>query len=368
MSDQAPVHARRVDAARACQTEHELDALLVTHLPNIRYLTGFSGSNAWLVLTAEGGIFATDGRYEEQARDEVTSEVGFDIMIASDGMLPAVLQRMRDELHPGRVGAEGERLSYSQWQRLAEEADEVDWVATTEVIETLRLRKDPVEIAAIEKAVKIAETALTETLALVQIGMSEVEFAAELDLRMARLGSLTPPFETIAASGPRSALPHARSSQRLFQEGDFLLCDFGARFEGYCSDITRTFVIGQPSERQIEVYQAVLDAHESARATLVAGVAAASVDTAARDVFEAADLGGAFPHSTGHGVGLEIHEAPRLHARSEASLEADMVVTVEPGLYFEGWGGVRIEDDLVVAEGEPRSLVSLPKDRLQSVP
>ncbi len=368
MSRSESAQARRVAAVCARTEQLELDGILVTHLANVRYLTGFSGSNGWLLVGPNRAIFATDGRYEAQAGEELASDVDFELLVLRDGLLPEMAKRAAAEFDGKRLGFEGRRLSFVEWSRLEEIAAPVHWVAAEDVVEGIRAVKDPDELSAIEKSADIATAALEETLASVRLGIAELEIAAELDYRMSRNGSEGPAFETIVASGPRSALPHASSGDRRVAEGDLLLCDFGARWRGYCSDITRTFVLGSPSPRQAEVYEAILAAQAAATAALTVGARAGDVDRAAREVFDARALGGQFPHSTGHGLGLEIHEGPRLHGKAEERLEADVVVTVEPGLYFQGWGGVRIEDDLVVTEGGPRSLVQLPKDNLRSLP
>jgi Xaa-Pro aminopeptidase len=200
----------------------------------------------------------------------------------------------------------------------------------------------------------------------VKPGVTEKEVAAELDFRMTRLGAEGPAFETIVASGERTALPHAATGDRRIRQGDLLLCDFGARLNGYCSDLTRTFAVGRPDPRQTEVYELVLAAHRQACGRLRQGVMGRDVDAAAREVFEAQDLESRFAHSTGHGLGLEVHEGPRLSRQSEEELVANMVVTVEPGLYFPGWGGVRIENDLLVTLDQPMFLTDLKYDQLLS--
>ncbi len=359
--------ARRVAAVRARAAHLGLDGLLITHLANIRYLSGFSGSNAGLLLDGDRAIFATDARYEERATRELTAGE-CELIIVRNGLLGELAKRAADAHAGGKVGFEGSHLSYSDWKELSERAGSVEWESASDVVEELRAVKDEDEQAAIEEAAAIAGRALEETLEMARPGVSERDIAAELDYRMARAGAEGPAFETIVAAGSRSALPHAQASENKLSEGDLLLVDFGARWNGYCSDITRTFVLGSPSQRQVEVYEAVLEAQEAAAAALGEGIPASRVDAAAREALARRELGGQFPHSTGHGLGLEVHEGPRLHTRSEERLRRNMVVTVEPGLYFQGWGGVRIEDDLVIGSGGPRSLVKLPKAQLPSLP
>lgn len=368
MKETASAAARRLARVRASFSELEVDAILVGHPPNVRYLTGFSGSSGLLLLSAAEAIFATDGRYEQQAAEELADDAGFELLVSSDGTLDELAERAGRDFSSSRVGFERRYLSYADWERLREVAGAVEWVAASDAVATLRAVKEEEEIAAMRKAAEIAADALRQTLGLIELGMREVDIASELDYRIGRLAAERPAFETIVASGERTALPHARTSERAIRERDLLLFDFGARWRGYCCDLTRTFVVGEPTRRQTELYETVLAAQRAASDKLTAGAVGADVDRAAREIFESMDLEGQFPHGTGHGLGLEVHEAPRLHRRSEEELKTNMVVTVEPGLYFPGWGGVRLEDDLVVTRGKPRSLVDLSKERLAGLP
>jgi Xaa-Pro aminopeptidase len=368
MSDAATAAARRLARVHEAIADRGLAGLLVNHLPNLHYLTGFSGSNGWLLLAEDRTVFFSDGRYEQQATQEIPGDAGVELQFPREKLLSELAARASHELGGAPVGFEGSHLCYDDWQRLQEEADAVEWSPVAGLIEQLRAVKDAGELAAIEKAGEIAASALLETLAVVGVGQEEAEIAAELDYRMARLGSQRPAFETIVASGERSAFPHAATGRRRLQEGDLLLIDFGACWSGYRSDITRTFCVGEPTLRQLEVYAAVLSAQRQACAALTAGAVAGDVDAAARAVFVEAGLESYFVHSTGHGLGLEVHEGPALRRGGQETLEAGMVVTVEPGLYFPGWGGVRIEDDLLVGHGGPRPLVELDKERLLALP
>lgn len=360
--------ARRLAEVRAALLKRNLQGLLVSHLPNVRYLTGFSGSNGWLLLGHHGGLLLTDGRYRAQVEAELPEDVGLDLVVCSESLLEELGTQAKSLFGGARLGFEARYLSYGDWDRLNGVADGVEWTVTNGTVESVRVRKDGDEIAAIRRAAEIASGALMETLPLVKPGMREMDIAAELDYRMARLGSEGPAFKTIVASGPRSALPHATSGAREIQPGDFLLIDFGARWSGYSSDLTRTFVLGEPEPRQSELYGLVAEAQRRALSKLRAGESPVEVDAAARDVFVEHDLEDHFPHSTGHGLGLEVHESPRLGRRSEDALEPNMVVTVEPGLYFPGWGGIRIEDDVVITESTPTSLVDLQRGHLQVLP
>ena len=368
MKDSASAAARRLARAREMIADRGLDGLLVTHLPNLRYLTGFSGSNGWLLLSGDRAIFFTDGRYAEQAGDEIPDDLGVDLQVPRDGLLGELAKRADVELGGSKAGFEGRYLSYGDWTRLRDGAGAVEWESVSGIVESLRAVKDDDEIAAIEKAAAVAAQALLETLPCIAIGVREIDIAAELDYRVTRLSVGQPAFETIVASGPRTALPHAATGRRTLEEGDLLLLDFGARWEGYCSDLTRTFVIGEPAPRQREIYEAVLEARREAVAALRPGAVAADVDDAARAVFRARGLEDRFLHSTGHGLGLEVHEGPSLRREGEGGVVAGMVVTVEPGLYFPGWGGIRIEDDLLVMADGSRPLVDLERDRLVALP
>ncbi len=360
--------ARRLARLRASLAECELHGLLVSHAASVRYLTGFSGSNGGLLVDPDRAIFVTDGRYELQAEQELPDDVDFELLVLRDGLIAGLAERAAEEFAGRRVGFEGQRVAYGDWERLCGEAGAVEWAAVAGVVEQLRAEKDDHELALIGKAAEIAAAALRETAPRVEPGLREVDVAAELDYRIRRLGAEGVAFETIVASGARTALPHAGTSARKLRDGDLVLIDFGARWHGYCSDMTRTFVVGEPDARQQEVYELVRAAQRAACAALRAGVSGSEVDAAAREVFAAQGVEDRFPHSSGHGLGLEVHEAPRLSRHSNEVLRPGMVVTVEPGLYFPGWGGVRIEDDLAVTKDGAGALVDLERDRLRALP
>ncbi len=360
--------ARRLARVRASLGEHDLEGLLVSHRANVRYLTGFSGSSGWLILDDARALFITDGRYETQAAEELPDDAGFELVVLRNGALAGLVEQAARSFAGRRIGFESAYLSFREWARLAEDGVAVDWKPVSGIVEGQRAAKDADEVTAIRRAGAIAARALTEMLSVIEPGVRESEIAAQLEYGMRRLGAEGAAFETIVASGPRTALPHAATGEREIRDGDLLLIDFGARWQGYNSDMTRTFVVGVPNPRQQEVYDLVLAAQEAAGAALREGVSGQTVDAAARAVFAAAGVEERFPHSTGHGLGLEVHEGPRLARRSEELLRPAMVVTVEPGLYFPGWGGVRIEDDLLVTPDGSEALVRLDKSRLGSLP
>jgi Xaa-Pro aminopeptidase len=332
----------RLAAVRAALLVLELDGLLVQHLPNIRYLTGFTGSAALLLITADAAILFSDFRYATQAEQEVgrSARVEIDPVSVWDR-----LKRVIGDLSLPSLGYEAHIATLRDIERLAGARSLL--VPTTDVVEKLRASKTPEEIAAIRVAALLADEALDEVLPRIRVGQSEYEVAAELEASLRRRESEWHPFPTIVASGPRSALPHARTSRRVLGAGDWLLLDFGAQVDGYCADLTRTFVVGAPpDERQRAVYDIVRRAQERAILQGRAGMPARQLDALARDFIAGHGFGPAFGHSLGHGLGLEVHEAPRVSAQAEELLPRDAVVTVEPGIYFPGWGGVRLEEDI----------------------
>lgn len=330
-----------------------LDALLVTHPPNVRYLTGFSGSAGLLLVDGRGARLITDYRYAEQAPEETR---GAALVVMEQKNLWDRLRRLLEV--PGRVrlGFERDRLTVREAERMSR-LDGAEPVATAEMVETLRAVKDDGEVEAIRAAAELAHAALAEVLPTIRAGQTEREVAARLEYELRVRGSEWHPFQTIVASGPRSALPHARASERPIGRGEWLLIDFGAQLFGYCSDITRTVLVGAAADgRQREVYGVVETAAREARTRIRAGMSGREADALARDVIDAAGYGEAFGHSLGHGVGLEVHEGPRLAKLAEEPIPAGAVVTVEPGIYLQGWGGVRLEDDIHLTANGPRCL------------
>lgn len=343
-----------------------IDALLVTDLFNIRYLTGFTGGAGFLVVTRAGLTFVTDGRYGERAHADLAA-AGVDARIevaARDKQREPIVSAVG---RARRIGLEADSVTWSSQRRYAS-----DWFAgrdvvpTSGVIERLRLVKDEGELARIRAAATMADTALAEMKATLAGGPTEQDFQQLLDDCMRRLGSEEPAFPTIVASGPNAALPHHRPSERAITAGDLVLIDFGGTVDGYRSDLSRTFMVGDVSGEGRAMYELVLEAQAAAVASVRAGVAAEAVDRAARAVIEAAGRGEQFMHSTGHGVGLFIHESPVLRQSSADVLAAGYVVTVEPGVYVSGVGGVRIEDLLLVTADGCESFTHAPKSPVAS--
>jgi Xaa-Pro aminopeptidase len=320
-----------------------LDALLISHGPNIRYLTGFTGSAGLLLLFHDRALLITDFRYAEQAPAEA---LGAAEVVLEGSNLWDRLRRVLEGGARRRLGFERDHLTVRDADRLSR-LEVSEPVPTAELVEAERMIKDADEVAAIGAAAELAQAALAETLPTIRVGHTEREIAARLELALRLRGSEWHPFQTIVAAGPRSALPHARATERPVAPGEWLLIDFGAELDGYCADLTRTVVVGgRADDRQREVYRVVAEAQRAAIAGLRPGMSGREADALARDPIAAAGYGEAFGHSLGHGLGLEVHEAPRLARTALEPLPAGAVVTVEPGIYLEGWGGVRIEDDV----------------------
>jgi Xaa-Pro aminopeptidase len=335
-----------------------LDALLVQHLPNIRYLTGFTGSAGLLLVTGEDIVLVSDFRYAVQAGQEVGN--GARVEIDSISVWDR-LRRLLGDLTLETLGYEAHVATMLDLERLS--GVRMRLMPTSDLIERLRACKSPEEVAAIRTAARLAEEALTESLPRIQIGQTEYEVAADLEAGLRRRGSEWHPFPTIVASGPRSALPHARTSQRTLQRGDWLLLDFGARVDGYCADLTRTFVVGaSPDGRQRATYELVHAAQDRAVGLIRAGMPGRQADALARDLIVEHGFGDAFGHSLGLGLGLQVHASARLSALAEESLPVRAVVTVEPGIYFPGWGGVRLEEDVYLGADNAELLSSGPTD------
>ncbi len=322
----------------------KLDSLLVTALPNIRYLSGFTGSNGILCVTPSESILFTDPRYALQSVREVSCKV----RTISGPLLPAVTAYIKRGKYR-KIGFEQTRISFNSHNFLRENLPlGAALLPLRDWIESLRMVKSPSEIDCIRRAVRTNSKAFQKALHFVRPGITESELAAEIDYYMRRYGATGPAFETIVASGQRAALPHARPSSHPVASNQLLLIDMGAVQDGYSSDMTRTVFVGRAAPRWKKAYNAVLEAQLAAISTVRHGVRADKPDLAARKVLKSFGLDKAFTHSTGHGLGLEIHEPPRLGRKENTTLQAGMVVTIEPGIYIEAEGGIRIEDTVLV--------------------
>lgn len=336
--------ARR-DALLALLEADGLDGLIITHLPNVRYLTGFTGTAGVAVVLRQETILLTDFRYRTQAEAETSSAAR--IETAPTGIWERLWSVLAEYAGLETIGFESHVLPVADAERFGSAEMRVRFQPVRELVERLRVCKDADEIRAIRDAARLAGEALEATLQCVRVGQRELEIAAVLEHELRRRGSEWHPFRTIVASGPCSALPHAGTTEREVAQGDLLLLDFGAQVDGYCADVTRTVVVGRAAdERQRAIYDLVSDAQLHARRHIRAGMSGREADALARSMLEQRGFGDAFGHSLGHGLGLEVHEAPRVSKANEEPLPVGAVVTVEPGVYVPGWGGVRIEDDV----------------------
>jgi Xaa-Pro aminopeptidase len=342
-------HAGRLSRLRSGIEKADLDSLLVTHLPNIHYLCGFTGSAAALLVAYRGSILFTDGRYRSQAREEVS---GASIVIAGKSPLLAAAEWLavqRRGSTPGSVGIEPESITVGMRERLtAALKGKARLRSAPPLVERARMVKGGAEIVRIRRAVELGASLFRIACQKIQPGVTEVEVAAAMEYEARCAGAEGMSFPTILASGTRSAIVHGRASRARIPRRGFVVCDFGVILAGYCSDRTRTVHVGRPSQEARELYQAVLEAQRAAISAVRPGVTADVVDRAARRVLRQRKLARYFTHSTGHGLGLEIHEAPRLAAGQTQNLEPGMVLTIEPGAYVPGKWGVRIEDVVVV--------------------
>lgn len=357
----------RIERVRALFDQAGCDALLVTTPNNIRYLTGFTGSSSLLLVRPDELVFVTDGRYGDQA-DEQLQEAGVEARIEI-GTVKVQQERLAAAAAGvARLGLEAANVTWARQRAFAAEwfAD-AELVPTEGVIESLRQVKDAGELARMEEAARVADEALAQVKPLLLEGPAERDFALELDFTMRRLGATRPSFETIVASGSNGAKPHARPGDRRIRPGELVVLDFGAMVDGYCSDMTRTVCVGDPADPTARrMYDVVIESQARGVAAVRPGVLGSEVDKACRDAIAEAGWADAFVHSTGHGVGLDIHEAPWVASTATASLVAGNVVTVEPGVYLPAHGGVRIEDTLVVTDDGPRALTRSPKDLIVS--
>jgi Xaa-Pro aminopeptidase len=361
----APADARsaRLGALRDALATADLDALLVSSLASIRWLTGFSGSSGLVVATAKELVLLTDFRYATQVETEVGGAAR--VVIVSQSLWTALWEVLGGMSTVQRVGFESMHLLHRDFQRLLQQGGRWQWRPTTDVLETLRERKDATEVAAIRRAIGMAERALAVVLDALAPGLTETQVAGRLEAALRDEGSEGFPFPSIVASGERSALPHARAGDRRLVRGDFVLLDFGAIADGYCSDITRTVVLGRASTEQAEVYEIVREANARAAAAVRPGMRGMDADAVAREYIDARGFGEAFGHSLGHGIGLEVHEGPRLARTADGVLPPGAVVTIEPGIYRPGWGGIRIEDDVLLTEEGSVVLSGFRRDLLE---
>jgi Xaa-Pro aminopeptidase len=337
--------------------ELKIDALLVSSPANVRYLTGYAGSNGILLVTKGESHFFTDPRYAIEAAQKITCKVHVEKKPLLTGAI-AVVKRKRLK----KIGFESSWLRYEQYAKLNEE---LDLYPIGGVIEEQRMVKSPAELDLIRRSVATNSEAYAKTIRRVHAGAREMDIAAELDYQMRALGAEKAAFDTIVAAGARSALPHAHPTAHRLGENELLLIDMGASQDGYASDMTRVAHTGTPPKRILRLYKAVSEAQLAALSAIKDGVTTGQVDAAARDVLKRYELDRAFVHSTGHGLGLEIHEPPRIARKDKTKLRAGMAITIEPGVYIDGVGGIRIEDTVLVTEHGCEILTPTPKDLIE---
>jgi Xaa-Pro aminopeptidase len=355
----------RLEQVREAMVAAGADALTITHLPNILYLSGFSGSNAVLLVLGDLTHLFTDGRYTIQAHEEAPQAR---VHIVRTPLAQACGEFIRSQSPRKRlrVAFEAASLNVAEWERLKKAAGpRIEWKATTDLVEGVREVKSAEELDVMRCSAKLASEVIAEASEFVRPGVAELEVAAEIDYRLRRKGASGPSFETIVASGPRSALPHARPTEKRLQKNELVVLDLGAILRHYCSDLTRTFFLGRAPARIRQWYKAVEQAQEAAHDALRAGVTAGSVDRAARRLLNQHGLGSYFVHGTGHGLGIEIHERPRVGRSQKQEIRAGNVVTLEPGIYVEGVGGIRLEDEVAVHADRTEVLTTAPRGLLE---
>jgi Xaa-Pro aminopeptidase len=337
--------------------EKDLDALLVTNMYNVRYLANFTGTTGLVVITQEKAYFVTDFRYTEQAAEQAQ---GFEIL-KNTGSIYKEVAKIVEEDNIETLGFEEENITFATYKTI-NEMIQCELIPVAGIVEKLRQVKSEDEIATIQKAVDIAEKAYDYILGFVKPGVTEIEVANEVDFYMRKLGAVGVSFDTIVASGVRSAMPHGVATDKVIEEGDMVTIDFGCYYEGYASDMTRTFAVGDPGEKLKEIYAIVQEANRRVTEAATAGMTGAELDAVARDYISENGYGEEFGHTTGHGLGLEVHEGPSVSYRNENELVENNVITNEPGIYIAGLGGVRIEDDLVIKKDGNVNLNSSSKE------
>lgn len=348
----------RVKKLRSAMGEAGLEALLIGSRYNRQYISGFSGSSGYVLVTASKSVLLTDFRYTVQAEAEAS---GFEIRMHGTSPLKDVLDVLSDEGLTS-LGFEQEHVTFAEHASWSKTLQGVKLVPSTGLVENLRMFKDGTELAVMQEAADLADRTFKHICGIIGTGMRESDVALEMEVFMRSNGATSSSFDTIVASGERSALPHGVASDRMIGKDEFVKLDFGAYYKGYCSDITRTVVVGKPSDKHLEIYNIVLEAQLHALANIKPGMTGAEGDALARDIISRYGYGDNFGHGTGHGLGMEVHESPRLSRLSDTILKPGMVVTVEPGIYLPGFGGVRIEDDIVITETGINILTSSPKE------
>lgn len=347
----------KLEKLRNALGEKNVDGLLVTNEYNRRYMTGFTGTAGVAIVTKDDAVFITDFRYAEQAKKQIKD---FRIVQHTGALTDEVAVQV-EGMGIKTLGFEKDTMTYGMFETYKSQV-KADLVPLSGLIEKIRLIKTEQEINIIKVACEIADQTFTHILNFIKPGVTELEVSNELEFFMRKQGATASSFDTIVASGLRSALPHGVATDKVIEKGDFVTLDFGALYNGYISDITRTIAVGQPSEKLVEMYNTVLESQLLALEKVGPGMTGIQADSIARDYLASKGYGEAFGHSTGHGIGLEVHEGPSLSSRSETVLEPNMVVTIEPGIYLPEIGGVRIEDDILITESGNEKLTHSNKE------
>lgn len=354
------VYKERQKKLQKKMNNEEFDAMLITDLTSIRYSCGFTGSNGLLLLTPNKSYFYTDFRYKTQIEEEVEAD---EKIVYEKGLYKEVSENEYLK-SASKIGFQSMDVKYAVYQKLSETLEDAELVPQREYLREFWSIKDEWEIKRIKKAIEISEKALEQTKQLIEPGLTERELAAELEYRLKKLGGAKPSFDTIFISGERSALVHGRAEDYEIVDNGFVLVDFGTKYKGYCSDITRTFFIGEPTEKHKEIYQIVKQAQQLALDAAQPGMSSVDLDAVARDFIDEKGYGEDFGHSLGHGLGLKVHGKPRISKKekTDTELKTGMVFTIEPGIYLQDFGGVRIEDDVVMREDGLEVLSSFTKE------
>ncbi|MBY6035539.1 Xaa-Pro peptidase family protein [Fictibacillus nanhaiensis] len=352
----------RIERARELFDTFDIDAMLVTSSSNRFYLSGFTGSSGVLLLTKQEAILVTDFRYKGQAAEQA---VGYRVVMHTSP-IPAEVAKLTKELSIKKLGFEQDNVTFSTYRTYDNQLKSADaeLVPVTGLVEKLRLIKDASEIKIVKDAASIADAAFSHIIEYIRPGLTEREVSNELEFFMRKNGATSSSFDIIVASGYRSALPHGVASDKIIESGELVTLDFGAHYKGYCSDITRTVAIGKVSDELKKIYQIVYDAQMLGMNGIKPGMTGKEADALTRDYIASQGYGDHFGHSTGHGIGLDVHEGPALSFKSDTVLEPGMLVTVEPGIYVSGLGGVRIEDDALITEEGNESLTHSTKSLL----
>lgn len=358
MKSLASVFKNRLKRLREKLKLKDVEAVLINKRENYFYLSGFTGTFAHLVISQDDAYLITDFRYTEQARNQASA---YKVVECSGNSIDA-LNEIINKIGIKKIGFEENYLTYQIFTEYKNRFSASDFLPFGKEIGELRVIKDEVEIASIKKAVEIADEAFTHILKLIKPGVREIEIAAEIEYHMKKLGASGPSFDTIVASGKRAAMPHGVASEKVIEMGDIITLDYGCIYNNYCSDMTRTVFLGEPDKELIKIYEIVKRAQFQALASAHRGLKGKDIDSIARSIISESGYGANFGHSLGHGVGIEIHEEPRLSVRGEVVMENGMVVTVEPGIYVEDLGGVRIEDMIVINDQKPDVLTSSTKE------